>query len=89
METNGKTMTWQESPAGKQMMATFSQEKTLLALEKLLQKVDTLEKAVGDLSKAMAQGPGLVAMVGDMVDEEVRQADARGVNVDERLRNTL
>ncbi|HHM21911.1 MAG TPA: DUF1641 domain-containing protein, partial [Bacteroidetes bacterium] len=48
-----------------------------------------LEKAVDKLALLMQQGPGLVAMTGDMVDEAVRNADARGVNVDERLKNAL
>jgi uncharacterized protein YjgD (DUF1641 family) len=37
----------------------------------------------------MQQGPGMVAMLGDMVDETYRQADAKGVNIDERLKNAL
>ncbi|RMG78639.1 MAG: DUF1641 domain-containing protein, partial [Bacteroidetes bacterium] len=60
---------------------------TLSLVEKLTAPA-MVEKLEG-LLKLADEAPGLMAMMGDMVDEEVRQADARGVNVDERLRNTL
>lgn len=35
------------------------------------------------------QAPGLIAMTGDMVDEAYRQADTRGVRIDQRLGTAL
>jgi len=88
MQSNGNTA-WQETPAGQKVMHTFTEERTLQALEKLLSRIDTLEKAVADLSDVMQRGPGLVAMVGDMVDEGYRKADSQGINIEERLQNAL
>lgn len=89
MATNGNSQQWQESSAGQQVIATFSEERTLQAINKLLNKVDTLEKAVDNLTTMMGQAPGMVAMLGDMVDEEYKKADAKGINIDQRLKNAL
>lgn len=91
MDTNGNgtAVPWTESEAGKQLQARLSEKRTLEAIDRLLDRIDTLEEAVDRLSTVMRQGPGLVAMVGDMVDETYRQSDARGVSIDERLTNAL
>ncbi|MCB0632886.1 MAG: DUF1641 domain-containing protein [Saprospiraceae bacterium] len=91
MEHNGKgnSASWLETEAGKQVQARLTESRTLQALDHLLQRLDTLEKAVDRLGDAMHQGPGMIAMVGDMADEAYRQADARGVSIDERLRVAL
>ena len=88
MDTNG-TVPWQQSPAGQHLLKTFSEEKTLHAVERLLHRIDKLEEAVGKLTELMQQGPGLAAMVGDMMDESYREADARGINIDARLKTAL
>ncbi|HFA47685.1 MAG TPA: hypothetical protein ENJ95_01560, partial [Bacteroidetes bacterium] len=87
--TNGATASWSETEAGKKVMARFSEERTLNAIDHLLARIDTLDKAVENLTTFMRQGPGLVAMKVDMVDEMYREADAKGVNIDERLKGAL
>lgn len=87
MEHNGnaKSVSWTDTEAGQQVQARLSESRTLEALDHLLQRLDTLEQAVDRLGTLMQQGPGLVAMVADMTDEAYRKADARGVNVEQRL----
>lgn len=91
MEHNGNvhSVPWTDTEAGKQVQARLSESRTLQALDHLLQRLDTLEQAVDRLGVLMQQGPGLVAMVGDMADETYRQADARGVSLEQRLRVAL
>ncbi|PHN05911.1 DUF1641 domain-containing protein [Flavilitoribacter nigricans] len=89
MSGNGTSVSWLESEAGKQVQARLSEPRTLEAIDHLLERIDTLETAVDKLSDALRQGPGMVAMVGDMVDEGYRQADAQGVSIDERLKSAL
>jgi uncharacterized protein YjgD (DUF1641 family) len=86
---NGSGISWPDTEAGKQVQARLSDERTLEAINHLLARIDTLEKAVDDLSVLMKQGPGLVAMAGDMLDEGYREADARGVNLDARIKNAV
>lgn len=89
MNGNGTSVPWTESKAGKQVQARLSEPRTLEAIDHLLKRIDTLESAVDKLSDVMRQGPGMVAMLGDMADETYRQVDARGVSIDERLKNAL
>lgn len=89
MSTNGAHSAWQETPAGRQMLATFSEERTLKAIEHLLARLDTLEKAVEDLNLLMRQGPGLVAMATDAVDEIYSKSDEQGASIETRIRNGL
>ncbi len=58
-------------------------------LARILDRIDTLEAAIERLSVALNQGPGMIAMATDMVDEQIRQAAQRGVYFDDRLQNTL
>ena len=85
MQSNGSQSPWQETPAGQQVIEKFSEEKTLHAIERLLSRIDTLEKAVDSLSTTIQQGPGLMAMVTDMADEAYQSAETKGVNVEQRL----
>ncbi|RMF02829.1 MAG: DUF1641 domain-containing protein [Bacteroidetes bacterium] len=62
--------------------------KNALALAEKLTTPTMLEKLNGLLTLA-DQAPGLVAMAGDMVDEAYRNADARGVSIDQRLSTAL
>lgn len=91
METNNSASAsfWPDSRAGKQVQARLTDDRTLEAIDHLLARIDTLEAAVDQLSMLMRQGPGLVAMAGDMVDETYRKADANGVNIEERLGTAL
>jgi len=86
MNKNGN---WIETEAGKQIQERLSNEKTLQALDHILARLDTIEKAVEQLNNIMRQGPGLVAMVGDMADEAYRKADERGISIDDRLKTSL
>lgn len=88
MKSNG-TSSWEETPAGKQLIRHLSEEKTLMALDRLVQKVEDLEQAISGLQAAMNQGPGMVSMLADSVDETVREASHKGIDFDERLRNAL
>ncbi len=88
-DTNGAASTWESTETGQAIQRRLSEERTLQAIEHLLARIDTLERAVDGLANVMHQGPGLVAMTGDMVDEAYRRADANGVNIDERLKNAL
>jgi len=89
MSTNGKSTDWATTPAGQQLKAHLSEERTLTAIDKLVGRLDTIEQAVEKLSEAMHQGPGMAAMAADIADEAYREADTQGVNIDERLKNAL
>ncbi len=89
MSNNGSSLPWADTPAGQQVQARLAEERTLLAMDRLLARLDTIEAAVGNLATIMHQGPGLVAMASDMVDEGYRRADAQGINIDERLKTAL
>ena len=88
MEGNGKT-NWMETEAGHQLQERLNSERTLRALDHLLERIDTLEQAVDRLSVLMNQGPGLVSMATDMVDETVKKARSNGVDLDQRLSNAI
>jgi uncharacterized protein YjgD (DUF1641 family) len=89
MSKNGSLAHWDETPAGQQVKARLAEEKTLLALDKILARLDTVEEAVSGLATVMHQGPGMVAMVADMADEAYRRTDANGVNLETRLKGAL
>ncbi|MEZ4513400.1 MAG: DUF1641 domain-containing protein [Chloroflexota bacterium] len=71
------------------LQARLNEPQTAAAINRLLDRIETLEQTVGRLADALEQAPGMVAMMGDMADETVRQAAARGVNVEERLKTAL
>lgn len=85
IHTNGTSTVWPGTEAGRRVRARLSEDQTLEAVDRLLQRIETLEAAVTNLTLLMQQGPGLVAMVGDMMDEAYRKADAKGVSLDERM----
>jgi uncharacterized protein YjgD (DUF1641 family) len=62
---------------------------TAQALNRLLDRLDTIEEAVEKLNVMMVQGPAMLAMMTDVADDVYREADAAGVDLDERLRLTL
>lgn len=71
------------------LQARLNEPQTAAALNRLLDRIDTLEQTVSRLADMLEQAPGMVAMAGDMVDETVRQAAAHGVDVEERLKTAL
>jgi uncharacterized protein YjgD (DUF1641 family) len=89
MSKNGNPALWDETPAGQQVKARLAEEKTLLALDKILARLNTVEEAISGLATVMHQGPGMVAMVADMADEVYRQADNRGVSIEQHLGTAL
>ncbi|MCO6480953.1 MAG: DUF1641 domain-containing protein [Phaeodactylibacter sp.] len=88
MKVNGNP-DWTETEAGQQLQERLTSEKTLKALDHLLQRIDTLEKGVERLNTLLEQGPGLVSMAVDTVDDGYRQAARQGVDINERLGNAL
>ena len=89
MSKNGSPALWEETPAGQQVKARLAEEKTLLALDKILARLDIVEEAVSGLAKVMHQGPGMAAMVADMADEAYRRTDANGINIETHLKGAL
>ena len=89
MSTNGTLVSWEDTPAGQQVQSRLSEERTLLAIDRLLARLDTVEEAVKGLEQTMHQAPGMIAMVADMADEAYRTADANGVTIEDRLQNAL
>ena len=80
---------WQETVAGQQLQQRLTNEHTLLALTRLLDRIDALEQTVSTLASAIQQGPGLISMVTDTVDETYRTAAQSGLDVENRLKGGL
>lgn len=79
------SLQWPDTDAAKQVQARLTEDRTLQAIDYLLQRIDTLERAVESLNGLMQQGPGLIAMAGDMADEAYQKASEKGINIEERL----
>lgn len=88
MKVNGNP-DWTETEAGQQLQERLSSEKTLKALDHLLQRIDTLEQGVERLNTLLESGPGIVSMAVDTVDEGYRRAAERGVDIEQRLSGAL
>jgi uncharacterized protein YjgD (DUF1641 family) len=88
MSTKNGTI-WSETPVGQQLQQRLADEETLRGLDHLLARMSTLEAAVDKLAVAMEQGPGLISMAADTVDETVRQAAQQGIYVGDRVQNTV
>lgn len=69
--------------------ARLNNPETALALNRLLDRMDALESAMQQLSVTIGQGPRMVAMLGDMVDDAYRTAAASGINLEERAHKGL
>ena len=82
-------MVWSDSPAGQQLQQRLQDEEVLRGIDHLLTRISTLEEAVEKLTVVMAQGPGLVSMAADAVDETVRNAANNGVYMEDRLESVL
>lgn len=88
MERNGNTP-WQASAAGQHLQESLSNERVIQGIDHLLNRINTLEKAVDNLTTIMERGPGMISMVTDMADESIKKAADKGVNLEERLSNAL
>ena len=84
MKVNGNP-DWTETEAGQQLQERLSSEKTLKALDHLLQRIDTLEQGVERLSTLLESGPGLLGIAVDTADEGYRSAAERGIDIEQRL----
>ena len=80
---------WQDTPAGKELQSQLADGETLAGLSRLLGRIDDLEKTVDRLSGVIEQGPGLVAIATDAVDDEIRRVNDEGGDVEARLRSAL
>ena len=85
MNTNGININLPNSEIGQQIQEKFSDERTLKAFDNILNRIDTLEKAVVKLTTVLEQAPGLMSMTVDMVDEGIKNAAKNGVHIEERL----
>ena len=77
------------TPEGRGIQQRLSDKKILQSLDHLLAKIETLENAVDRLNVVMEQGPGLVSIAADSIDEVYRHSADKGINIEERLTNTL
>ncbi|MEZ5040988.1 MAG: DUF1641 domain-containing protein [Saprospiraceae bacterium] len=87
METKG--IAWAHSEAGQQLQKRLNSEKTIKSLDHLLERMDTLEAAIDRLGTILDQGPGMLSMATDMVDEAYQRSAEKGVNLEMRLSNAL
>jgi len=88
MDANG-TNTWLDTAAGKRLQERLNDEPTVEALDQLLSRVTTLERAVERLTAVLEQSPGIVSMAADITDETYRHVADQGVNLEDRFRNAL
>jgi len=77
---------WRETPAGKALQDRLTSEKTLNTLNRLLDRLDTIEATVERLEQTIQRVPGMLAMAGDMADEAYAKAQHRGVEIEDRLK---
>ncbi len=89
MDKSGNSTAWSTTEAGQNLQARLTNERTLMSLDGLLSKIDSLEKAVGNLATIVQQASGMVAMAGDIADETYREAAEKGINIEDRLKNAL
>lgn len=80
---------WLDSPAGQEVEKTLSQEDTLNALNRILQRMDKIEDSLAKVTDLVIQAPSLTSIAMDSVDGIARTATQNGVNIDERMRNAL
>lgn len=89
MITNGSTINWEKTEAGKRIQARLSDEGTLNTIDHLLSRIDLLEKSLASLSIMLERLPGLAAISIDTADDLVQQANEHGVDINERLGTAL
>ncbi len=89
--TNGSqpNIPWTDTDAGQRIQQRLHNEKTLQALDHLLERVSTLEEGVEKLNTLLERGPGMASMVTDMADDTYRKAQEHGVDLEERMRGAL
>lgn len=65
----------------------LKEPQTAAAIHRLLDNIDTLEASLKNISEMTTQAPALIAMAGDTLDGTIKQANANGIDVNERLQN--
>ncbi|MEZ4884884.1 MAG: hypothetical protein R3E32_09180 [Chitinophagales bacterium] len=80
---------WLDTAEGQQLQERLTSEKTLHAINHLLDRIDTLEQTVDRLATIIERGPGLMSMAADIVDETYNKASVKGINIEERLGGAL
>ncbi len=80
---------WLDSPAGRELEKTLSQEETLNALNRILMRMDKIEDSLAKVTDLVTQAPSLTSIAVDSVDGIARSATQNGVDIDERMRNAL
>jgi hypothetical protein len=71
------------------LQAKLNEPQTAASLNRLMDRLDSLEQAVNSLTEMIQQAPGLAAMVGDVADETYRRSAERGVDIEARLKTAL
>ncbi|WP_456427745.1 DUF1641 domain-containing protein [Rhodocaloribacter sp.] len=69
--------------------ARLNEPDTAAALNRLIDRIDTLESAVEKLATMMAQGPGMAALFVDVADDTAARAMDAGIDLDARMKNAL
>lgn len=66
--------------------APAARDPVLAALERIERRLDRIEAALEPAQSLARQAPGVVGVLADTFDSAVERAQARGIDVDERLR---
>jgi uncharacterized protein YjgD (DUF1641 family) len=74
---------------GHSLQERLQEPEVAAALNRLLDKIDNIEKAVTRLESIVEQAPGMVSMAADTLDDIYRDSSAQGVQLEERARNGL
>ena len=88
MSTNGSAFL-PDSETGKRIQEKLQSEKTLQAIDHLLDRIDTLENAVERLTQVIEQGPGLISIATDSIDEVISNAKSNNIDLEKRTSNAL
>ena len=88
MEANSNT-SWPETAAGQQLQKRLNEDRTVRALDRILDRIETLEQAVTKLGTVMDQAPGMISMLTDTLDEQVQKAKNKGLRLEDRLTGVL
>ena len=75
--------------ASSQLRARLDDPQTIAALNRLLDRVESLDKMMGMAEELVQQGPGLAAVVADSVDELYADAARSGTDLETVLNNAL
>ncbi|GIV60761.1 MAG: hypothetical protein KatS3mg043_1850 [Rhodothermaceae bacterium] len=71
------------------LQARLHEPETAAALNRLLDRLDVLDRALTAAETAATQAPGMAALFVDIADEVAARAQERGVDLDQRLHDAL